>query len=169
MILITLHRNAEGLLFYLYPVMKISLVFILSLVLISARAQKQSLQDNQYYWIYKGYTAVENAKYKEAIANYTKAIQLDSSFAEAFRYRATAYCYLKSYNEALADFDHAIKLDSEDAASFNGRGAIYEELDILNVAIKDYAKAVELLPYNKRYKENLEEAQDKQAERNHKK
>ncbi len=133
---------------------------------VSAKAQKSNLHDNQYYWIYKGYTAVENGKYKEAITNYTKAIQLDSSFAEAFRYRATAYCYLKSYNEALADFDRAVKLDPEDAASFNARGAIYEELDILNVAIKDYAKAVELLPHNKRYKENLEDAQDKLAARN---
>jgi Tfp pilus assembly protein PilF len=164
----------KGFLFYLYSVMKASLVCILSLVLISAKAQQQKLshadiQKSQYYWIYKGYTAVENGKYKEAITNYTKAIQIDSSFAEAFRYRATAYCYLKSYNEALADFDYAVKLDPEDAASFNGRGAIYEELDILNVAIKDYAKAVELLPHNKRYKENLEDAQDKQAARNGKK
>jgi tetratricopeptide (TPR) repeat protein len=145
------------------------ILFIGNCILFTVKAQKQNLHDNQYYWIYKGYTAVENGKYKEAITNYTQAIRLDSSFAEAFRYRATAYCYLKSYNEALADFDRAIKLDPEDAASFNGRGAIYEELDILSVAIKDYAKAVELLPHNKRYKENLEDAQDKQAARNGKK
>jgi tetratricopeptide (TPR) repeat protein len=156
-------------LFYLYRVMKASFICILSIVLLSAKAQKSNLHDNQYYWIYKGYTAVENGKYNDAITNYTKAIQLDSSFAEAFRYRATAYCYLKKYTEALADFDRAIKLDPEDAASFNGRAAIYEELDILNVAIKDYAKAVELLPHNKRYKENLEDAQDKLAARNSKK
>ncbi len=116
-----------------------------------------------------GYTAVENGKYKDAIVNYTKAIQLDSSFSEAFRYRATAYCYLKNYTEALADFDRAIKLDPEDAASYNARGAIYEELGTLIVAIKDYAKAVEILPHNKHYKENLENAQDKEAARNGKK
>jgi tetratricopeptide (TPR) repeat protein len=161
-------------LFYLYSAMKRFLICLLSLVLISAKAQQQKLshadlQKSQYYWIYKGYTAVENGKYKEAIVNYTKAIRLDSSFSEAFRYRATAYCYLKSYNEALADFDCAIKLDPEDAASYNGRGAIYEELGIFKVAIKDYAKAVEILPHNRRYKENLENAQDKETARNNKK
>ena len=151
--------------------MRFTLVCILFLFIISVKAQKQkqqnnSLQQNQYYWIYKGYTSVENGKYQDAITNYTQAIRLDSSFAEAFRYRATAYCYLKSYNEALADFDRAIKLDPEDAASYNGRGVIYEELNILKVAIKDYAKAVELLPHNKKYNANLEEAQDKEAAKN---
>lgn len=162
----------KGFLFYLYLV-RFILVCMLFLFILPTKAQKQKqnngLQQNQYYWIYKGYTAVENGKYQNAITYYTQSIHLDSSFAEAFRYRATAYCYLKNYNEALADFDRAIKLDPEDAASYNGRGAIYEELDILKVAIKDYAKAVELLPHNKKYNANLEEALDKQAARNDKK
>jgi tetratricopeptide (TPR) repeat protein len=151
--------------------MKTVLLCIACLFFGSLKAQRQggnnpknaNAQQNAYYWMYKGYTAVENGNYQEAITNYTKAINLDSSFSEAYRYRGIAKCYAKNYYEAIPDFDSAIKLDPEDAASYNSRGAVYEELHILKVAIKDYAKAVELAPHNKRYKENLSDAQDIEA------
>ena len=145
--------------------MRIILFCLLSLFFVSVKAQRQNsnTQQNVYYWFYKGYKAVENGNYQEAIANYTRAINLDSSFSEAYRYRGIARCYAKNYYEAIPDFDIAIKLDPEDAASYNGRGAVYEELHILKVAIQDYAKAVELAPHNRRYKENLSDAQDKEA------
>jgi tetratricopeptide (TPR) repeat protein len=148
--------------------MSVLLACILSLFFIPLTAQQQRVnnaypQQNQYYWIYRGYKAVENNKYEEAVTNYTRAIQLDSGFSEAYRYRGIANCYLKNYNAALADFDSAIKLDPKDAAAYNSRGSVYEELNILQVAIQDYAKAVEIAPHNKHYKENLSDAQDKAA------
>ena len=151
--------------------MKVFFRCLLCLSFFSAFAQQpkatntNNFQESQYYWIYKGYMAVENGKYKEAIFYYTKSIQSDSTFVEAFRYRGTAYCFLKNYIEALADFDRAIKLDPEDGASYNSRGAIYEELKIPKLAIRDYQKAVQLHPHNKKYLENLSNALDKEEEK----
>ena len=154
--------------------MKAIAICFLSLFCMSVRAQQRGANDarlynnshtqqNQYYWFYRGYKAVENNNYQEAVTNYTKAIQIDSTFSEAYRYRGIANCYLKNYNAALADFDSAIKLDPEDAAAYNSRGSVYEELNILKVAIQDYAKAVEIAPHNKHFKENLSDAREKEA------
>ena len=159
-------HNSEGFFVYFYQSMRFILSILFACFLSCVSAQNKNLQQSEYYWIYKGYTAVDNGKYDEAIANYTKAISLNPSFMEAYRYRGTAYCFVKKYNEALADFDRAIKLDPEDAASFNCRGSVYEELGILSMAIKDYKKAVELVPFNKHYKDNLEKALEKEAARN---
>ena len=89
--------------------MRIILFCLLSLFFVSVKAQRQNsnTQQNVYYWFYKGYKAVENGNYQEAIANYTRAINLDSSFSEAYRYRGIARCYAKNYYEAIPDFDIA--------------------------------------------------------------
>ena len=53
----------------------------------------------------------ERGEYHEAIAAFTRAIELDPTFALAYSNRGRAYIELEQYEEAIADYDKAIELD----------------------------------------------------------
>ena len=64
---------------------------------------------NDYYFRGNAYNALK--KYEEAIADYTKAIELAPKDANNYRARGSAYSNLKKYPEAFADYTKAIELD----------------------------------------------------------
>ena len=61
-------------------------------------------------------------QYKEAIADYDKAIELNPKDAKAYYNRGNAKHQLKQYKEAIADYDKAIELNPKDANAYNNRG-----------------------------------------------
>ena len=54
-------------------------------------------------------------KYSEAIADFTKVIELDPKNALAYYNRGAAKFALNKYSEAMADYTKAIELDPKDA------------------------------------------------------
>ena len=115
-------------------------------------------------WFHLGFEAAGNGNYWDAITDYSNAIDLDSSYSEAYNYRGLALCHLENYGDALVDFESAIEINPKYASAYNSLGAIYEELDILKEAIQDYTKAVELDPGNRHYKKDLRNALEKDKE-----
>ena len=89
-----------------------------------------------------------NGAFDSAIADYTKAIEMDPKSSEAFIGRGLAYSNKQSYDLAVADFDKAIELKPKNAAAFANRGAAFEKKGNIEQAISDYDKAVELEPAN---------------------
>ena len=95
-------------------------------------------------------------KYDLAIADYTKAVELDPKFAWAYHNRGLAYYYLQKYNLAIADYTKAIELDPKFAWAYhNNRGNAYYDLKKYELAIADYNKAIALdqndaMAYNNR-------------------
>ena len=82
----------------------------------------------------------------DAIADYTRAIDLSPSAALAFYNRAWAR-YLGGDNRlALADVDQAIKLNPGSASAFSTRGLIRERLSDSSGAIADFHKALAIDP-----------------------
>jgi tetratricopeptide (TPR) repeat protein len=75
------------------------------------------------------YVAATNKKEKEdysgAIADYTKAIQLDPKFAKAYNERGLVYQILKQDKNALADFDRAIQIKPDLAEAYSNRATFY--------------------------------------------
>ena len=73
-------------------------------------------------------TTIEAAKYelkqyKEAIADYDKAIELNPKDADTYYNRGAAKNHLKQHKEAIADYDKAIELDPKDADAYYNRGS----------------------------------------------
>jgi tetratricopeptide (TPR) repeat protein len=62
-------------------------------------------------------------RYDEALADYTRAIELDPSDAEFFGSRGQAYQAIGRYDEALADFNRAIELDPNYRPQQGGLGS----------------------------------------------
>ena len=68
---------------------------------------------DDYYWYYytRAYTkSTYLSKHEEAIKDYTKSIELDSTYVFSFRDRGRVYQLLNKMDSALLDFDKAIKV-----------------------------------------------------------
>lgn len=59
----------------------------------------------------KGHESNKEEDYKNAIKNYTKAIELDSTYAEAYFSRGTVKLNDFQFDEAISDFDKALKFE----------------------------------------------------------
>ena len=81
-----------------------------------------------------------------AIADFTKAIQLDQKEAKGYANRAYARQLKKDVAGALADYNRALELDPQNADSYYARGNLKAENHDLNGAIADYDRTIELKP-----------------------
>ena len=90
----------------------------------------------------------EQNKLNEALADYTKAIELDSKNSERYQSRAFFYTdYLQDYNKALLDFTKAIELEPENSDNWFNRGMLYTENLLVNEsAIKDFEQGLKIAP-----------------------
>ena len=59
----------------------------------------------------KGHESSKEEDYKNAIKNYTKAIEIDSSYAEAYFSWGTVKLNDFQFDEAISDFDKALKFE----------------------------------------------------------
>ncbi|MDE3304607.1 tetratricopeptide repeat protein, partial [Lacticaseibacillus paracasei] len=82
--------------------------------------------------------------YEAAIADYTKAIELDGTQADYYKNRAITYHHMNDYKAAIADYTKAIELDGTHANYYYDRGIAYANNHNDKAAIADYTKAIEL-------------------------
>ena len=81
-----------------------------------------------------------------AITDYTRAIELDHEYAEAYNYRGFAYLTNGDIDKAIADYTKAIDIDQELTEAYKDRAATYLGNSDFDNAIKDYTKAIQLDP-----------------------
>ncbi len=89
---------------------------------------------------------VQKSNVDEAIADYTKAIELKPDNADAFINRGRAYLFNQTYDQAIADYTKVIELKPDNAEGYNGRGEAYRRKGDYGQAIADYSRALELKP-----------------------
>lgn len=86
---------------------------------------------------------------KQALADYTKSISLNSKYAQAYNNRAYTNMRLRNYKDAIPDLDHAIALKPDYVQALMNRGDIhnyYFEID-RQKAVTDYEKVISLAGY----------------------
>jgi clan AA aspartic protease (TIGR02281 family) len=80
-----------------------------------------------------------------AIADYTKAIKIDSTDGYDYASRGEAYRLVGKYDLAIADYDRAIELDPESAHYYMQRGWVKDEFQHNPEAgLADYTSAIEI-------------------------
>lgn len=62
--------------------------------------------------------------YDSAILDFSKTVDLESTNADAFYWRALSKTELKKFSDAIADCDKAIKLKPQDATYYFERGKL---------------------------------------------
>ena len=79
--------------------------------------------------------------YYGAIADYTKAIELDLTSAVPYVGRGWAKTLIDDYAGGISDFNKAIELDPNYATAYNNRGVAKNNLGDLRGACEDWKKA----------------------------
>ena len=93
--------------------------------------------------IEKAKLEIEKRSYDTAIKDCNKAIELDSTYIDAYYYIGIANNEKQDYNTAIEYFKKTIDLNPNHAKAWNHMGFSYEKLDQFDQAIDSYKIAVE--------------------------
>ena len=96
----------------------------------------------------RGFLAYERKEYKNALADYNMAIDLQDNDPIAYYRRGLLNYDLEQYDDARADYDMAIDLDPNYVDAFRDRGLLNYDLEQYDDARADYDMAIDLDPYN---------------------
>lgn len=107
--------------------------------------KKYRYTNNPDDYFKNGVEKYNDKDFEGALSDFTVAIEMNSSFAEAYYLRGLLYGkeYHK-YNKAIKDFTKAIKLNPDYAEAYFNRGVTYRILDDLKHSTEDWLKAKEL-------------------------
>jgi tetratricopeptide (TPR) repeat protein len=94
------------------------------------------------------YGELLNLDFENSVAHYTKALELDPTYVEAYNGRGQAYFQLKKFPEAFSDFDNAIKAGIITPKLFLNRGKCHVILGRPEQAIPDLSQSLRLEPRN---------------------
>ncbi len=94
----------------------------------------------------RGNVYYSKGDYDRAIADYTKAVELDPKDAVTHNNRGVAYYVKRDYDHAIADYTKAVELDPKFAVAYSNRGGAYYDKGDYDHAIADHNKAIALNP-----------------------
>ena len=81
-----------------------------------------------------------------AIEAYSRAIELNPNYTDAYNNRGVSYSDKEEYGLAIKDFNTAIERCPNNTVFYSNRGATYSDMENYDRAIEDYNKAIELEP-----------------------
>lgn len=87
-------------------------------------------------------------EYKEAVKEYTKAIEIDPKEPIAYYERGLSYNKLEKIKEANIDYTSYLLLNADDHEVYYLRGSNYFTINKVQLGIKDLRKAIALAPNN---------------------
>ena len=116
-----------------------------SIANVAGEADRQ-LQARAWFSIGYLYGQGEGADLEAEVDAYTRAIELNPAYADAYNNRGVAKGRLDQPEAALADLDRAIELNPALPKAYNNRGNAKHALDRHEEAIADYSRAIELNP-----------------------
>jgi len=106
---------------------------------------------NAHVWNELGNIYLNAGTYDDAIASYSKAIELDRQFAWPYSNLALAYVQKGRFAEAILLYQRGIELfnsDKDKAITWNRLGNVYRRINDYGNAIASYQTADELDPEN---------------------
>ena len=94
----------------------------------------------------KGVAEIGEQRLPEAIATFTRIIELKPGFAEGWNKRATAYFLAGEFRRSLMDCDEVIKRNPQHFGVLSGYGQIYLRLDQPEKALEYFRRALAVNP-----------------------
>src|SRR5882672_3399228 len=94
----------------------------------------------------RGVSEMSAEHFSEAVATFTRVIELRPEFAEGWNKRATTYFLAGEYRRSLADCDEVIKRNPNHFGALSGYGQIYLQLDQPDKALEYFRRALEVNP-----------------------
>jgi tetratricopeptide (TPR) repeat protein len=106
----------------------------------------------------KGAQLLTEQKYKEAVAEFNRALSVDPTYPDAYVGKGDALKGMEDYQTAINAYTQAIQFAPQNAppaGAFNGRGEAYLELGQGDVAMTDFTTAVDIDPNNPKILSNI--------------
>ncbi|MBW4493137.1 MAG: tetratricopeptide repeat protein [Oscillatoria princeps RMCB-10] len=97
-------------------------------------------------FVSQGLQLAKAGKYRESVAEYSKALESNPNNFEAFYRRAEAYLQMENYLAAIGDFSQVLRLNPNSAAVYFYRGFARAQMKDYQEAISDYNEAIRLNP-----------------------
>jgi tetratricopeptide (TPR) repeat protein len=94
----------------------------------------------------RGISEMDAERLSDAIATFTRVIELRPDFAEGWNKRATVYYLAGEYRRSLADCDEVIKRNPQHFGALSGYGQIYLRLDQPEKALEYFRRAIAVNP-----------------------
>jgi tetratricopeptide (TPR) repeat protein len=110
---------------------------------VASRAVK-ACPDRADAWSNRALVYIKLNEPEKAIADSTRAIELDAKLWAAWANRGSAYRVLGQYNRAIADCTKAIELDEKHAGAWANRGNSFLQLHEYDKALADCSRSIEL-------------------------
>lgn len=113
-----------------------------------AEIKKSVAQNNKFFdallEMEQGNNFYFQKNYQSAIQAYSRAINLNSNFAEAYNNRGNSFFQLQNFSQAAQDLQIAVKLNNFDARIHNNLGSAYLLQNLYDAAINEYSQAINL-------------------------
>lgn len=113
----------------------------------------------------RGVEQMNEDRFDEAIATFTRIIALRPDFAEGWNKRATAYYLAGDYRRSLKDCDEVLRRNPVHFGALAGYGQIYVRLDRPEKALEYFRRALAVNPNLEGVADAVEELQTLLAER----
>ena len=97
----------------------------------------------------EGSNLVNNGQFKKAINIFSKVIDLDPSWAEAWNKRATVMYMIGEFKKSQQDINKVLELENRHFGALAGQGLVNIELKNYEKAIKSYENAQKIYPLMK--------------------
>jgi tetratricopeptide (TPR) repeat protein len=97
-------------------------------------------------WFARARCYQEVGQHDLAIDDYSRAIELDQTYPEAYNNCGAVYAEVGDYKTAIDYYDRAIVLDYQYAEPYNNRGVIYADQGDHKTAIANFDQAINLDP-----------------------
>ncbi len=94
-----------------------------------------------------GLDQFHHRNYDAAIAEYTKALEIDPDVAEAYDRRGTAYFQKGDLDHALPDFNQALTLNPRSADALLHRALVHMARGFHDLAVVDFNNSLDIQPY----------------------
>ena len=94
----------------------------------------------------EGSNLVNKQKLEEAIIIFSKVIDLDPKWAEAWNKRATVFYMIGSFQKSQDDIDKVLELEKRHFGALAGQGLVNIQLENYEKAIMSYKKAQQIYP-----------------------
>ncbi len=108
----------------------------------------------------KGSELVKNNQFREAVNVFTKVIELDPYWAEAWNKRATALYLSGEFQKSQDDINKVLKLEKRHFGALAGQGLVNIQLKNYEKAIMSYEKAQKIYPSMKSPKIMIKEIEE---------
>ena len=96
----------------------------------------------------QGLELMEGGQLQASIEMFTKVIENNSVFAEAWNKRATVYYLLGDFDSSVLDIKETLKLEPRHFGAMDGLGLIFIHLQEYEKAIDVYDQMLKIFPHN---------------------